>query len=87
MPILYGDNLVARVDMKIVRERSTVVLNGFWQEDWFVADESFYLAFAQGLLSFVSFLNADQVDVSCLQRDMRLQLTAFLRSKGVGIAA
>ena len=78
MPILYKDRLVARIDMKLERDTKTVVLNGFWYEDWFVADSPFYQALAEGLLSFTRFLKAEQVHTQSLQNDVRMQIEAHL---------
>ncbi|MEM7031658.1 MAG: crosslink repair DNA glycosylase YcaQ family protein [Chloroflexota bacterium] len=57
MPILYGDQLVARIDAKCERQTKTLQVNGFWLEDWFAPDQAFALALAKGLLRFMHFLD------------------------------
>jgi len=66
LPVLYGDRLVARMDAKLDRQLHTLLINGFWLEDWFEPDGVFAQAFARGLSSLVAFLEAEQVDTTVL---------------------
>jgi uncharacterized protein YcaQ len=62
LPVLYGDQLVARIDLKLDRQSKTLIINGFWLEEWFRPDDAFALAFAKGLDNFANFLGAKQVN-------------------------
>lgn len=66
MPVLYGDQLVARIDFKLDRQAKTLVINGFWLEEWFAPDDAFALAFARGLLNFATFLGVKQINTAVL---------------------
>ena len=68
LPILYGDNLVARLDPKLERKTGTLVINGFWLEDDAPADDpAFADALGKGLARFAAFVGARQVDVTAIQ--------------------
>jgi uncharacterized protein YcaQ len=64
IPILYGDRLVARLDPKLDRKASTLVINGFWLEDPLIAeDEGFVQAFGRCLARFTGFVEARRLDL------------------------
>jgi len=68
LPILYGDDLVARLDPKLDRTTMTLEIKGFWHEDDApVKDVQFADAFAKGLIRFAKFVNAKKVDVSVIK--------------------
>src|SRR5207248_1030717 len=51
LPILYGDRLVARLDPKLDRTTSTLVINGFWLEEYAPVEcPGFAAALARGLV-------------------------------------
>lgn len=58
LPVLYGDQLVARMDVKLERPLRTLHVNGFWLEDWFKPDAAFNAALTKGLRRFMTFLGA-----------------------------
>lgn len=62
LPILYGDQLVGRVDMKLDRPNQLLRVNGFWLEPWFAPDEAFALALANGLARMMKFLGASHLN-------------------------
>lgn len=66
LPILYGDRLVGRADMRHDRPSSTLVINGLWLEEWFAADKPFTAALRRGLARFQDFLGALQSDLSAV---------------------
>ena len=68
LPILYEDNLAARIDLKLERKTGTLQVKGFWLEDEAsAADAEFADAFGKGLARFARFVRASEVDVSLLQ--------------------
>ncbi len=83
LPILYGDDLVARLDPKLDRTTMTLEIKGFWQEeDAPVKDADFAHAFAKGLLRFAKFVNAKKVDVSTIQpAKLRKQIETTLKAE------
>ncbi len=63
LPILWGDAIVGRIDLKLDRPRSTLVVNGRWFEDEATGrDDAFGEAFERGLDRFARFVGATQVD-------------------------
>lgn len=77
MPILWGDQLVGRIDPKMDRASGTLVINGVWFEDAaLVKDEAFVAALAAGVTSLMAFLGAKRVDATAVaNRTMRARLT------------
>jgi len=68
LPILYGDDLVARLDPKLDRTTMTLEIKGFWDEDDApVKDAAFADALAKGLVRFAKFVEAKKVDVSAIK--------------------
>lgn len=64
LPILYGDDLVARLDPKLNRKTNTLHILGFWSEpDAPIKDPAFAEALGRGLLRFKEFVGAKKVDV------------------------
>jgi uncharacterized protein YcaQ len=68
LPILYGDDLVARLDPKLDRTTMTLEIKGFWHEDDApVKDADFANALAKGLARFADFLEAKRISLSTIQ--------------------
>jgi len=68
LPILYGDDLVARLDPKLDRTTMTLEIRGFWHEgDAPVKDPAFADALAKGLIRFAKFVEAKKVDVRAIK--------------------
>ncbi|HSF30520.1 MAG TPA: crosslink repair DNA glycosylase YcaQ family protein [Candidatus Tectomicrobia bacterium] len=62
LPILYGDQLVARLDPKLDRATETLVIKGFWFEDERLGnDPDFVEALARSLTRLATFLRARHV--------------------------
>ncbi len=76
LPILYGDDLVARLDPKLDRRTGTLHILGFWLEDDAPKDELFANALANGLTRFAKMAGASRVDVSAVQP---AKLRAYLK--------
>ncbi len=77
LPILYGDDLVARLDPKLDRKTGTLHILGFWLEDDAPKDEAFANALARGLIRFATMIHAKKVDVSGVKP---LKLRAYLKA-------
>ena len=66
LPILYGDTLVARADLKLEREGRTLVVKGFWLEDHVAIDDAFVTALARAFQRFMRFVGADELDCAAI---------------------
>jgi len=81
LPVLWGDQLVARFDSKLDRTTNTFVLLGFWLEDEALGkDEAFAEALAAGLRRFVAFLGANKLDAQAIGEPL-LRRRASLTTK------
>ena len=81
LPILWGDQLVARFDSKFDATTKTFLVLGFWLEDENLGkDEGFAEALAHGFARFTTFLGADQLDVQAIDEPLlRNRITAFVK--------
>jgi uncharacterized protein YcaQ len=80
LPILFGDQIVARLDARLDRKNKTLVVNGIWLEEWFMPDDEFGAAFSLGMTSFLNFLSADKCDLSGVESaGLREQVKKWLR--------
>ena len=81
LPVLYGDDLVARFDPKLDRTTMTLEIKGFWHEDDApVKDVDFVNALAKGLIRFAKFLGAERVDLSAIKPvGLRKKIQQILR--------
>ena len=73
MPVLWGDQLVARIDARTERSTATLVVNGLWLEDEALArDDAFALAMQRGMTRLCSFLEAGAIDARAVsERKLR----------------
>lgn len=78
LPILYGDDLVARLDPKLDRKTKTLHILGFWLEDDAPKDEAFANALANGLKRFAGMIGAEKIDLSGIKP---LKLRLYLKTK------
>ncbi len=67
LPILYGDDLVARLDPKLDRTTNTLQILGFWLEDDAPKDPAFADALANGLRRFAGMIGAKKFDLTGIQ--------------------
>jgi uncharacterized protein len=71
LPVLWGDQLVARFDSKLQRATNTFVIQGFWLEDKSLGkNEAFAEALALGFKRFVAFLGAGKLDVKAIREPL-----------------
>ena len=77
LPILWGEQLVARFDSKLDRAANTFVILGLWLEDEALGeDEAFAEALARGFARFVTFLGARHVDARAIREPLLRQRVA-----------
>jgi uncharacterized protein YcaQ len=85
LPVLFGDQLVARMDAKYFHDRKSFCINGLWTEPWFSPGDSFSLAFAKGLLRLVMFLGAQNLEATNLLASLHRQVSVLLPGHGISI--
>ncbi len=80
LPVLYGDDLVARIDLRLERITATLQVKGFWLENEEIAlAANFADAFGKGLARFAGFVKARQVDISVIQPErLRNHIQKFI---------
>ncbi len=67
LPILWGDALVARIDLKLDRTANTLVICGFWLEQATTGkDEAFAEALALGIARLMKFVGATKLDAKAI---------------------
>lgn len=85
LPILWGDQLVARFDSKFDRTTNTFVVLGFWLENAQLGtDEPFAEALASGFLRFARFLGATDLDARAIGEPL---LNKCVNGRGASLAA
>jgi uncharacterized protein YcaQ len=68
LPILYGDQLVARLDPRFERASGTLVVKGFWLDDrGLERDGDFADALARGLGRLAELVKAAHVDAAAIE--------------------
>ncbi len=82
LPILYGDDLVARLDLKLDRTAMVLKIKGFWHEDEApVKDAEFANALAKGLIRFTKFVEAKKIMTNAIRpTGLRKQVETILRA-------
>jgi len=80
LPILYGDDLVARLDPKLDRQSMALQINGFWlEEDAPLNDPAFADALGKGLARFANFVDAKRVDIEAIApKKLRKHIQKFI---------
>jgi hypothetical protein len=74
LPVLWGDQFVARFDSKLDRATNTFVILGLWLEDKALGkDEAFAEALARGFARFVTFLGATKMDAKAIRERLLRQ--------------
>jgi uncharacterized protein len=71
LPVLWGDQLVARFDSKLDRATNTFIILGFWLENKSLGkDEAFAEALSGGFDRFMAFLGASRLDAEVIQEPL-----------------
>jgi uncharacterized protein len=79
IPILYGDQPVARFDSKLDRTTNTFIILNMWLEDEHLGkDEIFAEALAKGFARFMTFLGAKKLEVSAIREPLLRYRLFFL---------
>jgi len=83
LPILYGDDLVARLDPKLDRKTMTLEIKGFWLEgEAPVHEVEFAEALAKGLARFMRFVEAKKIRLDAIQPErLRKHIEKALRTE------
>lgn len=82
LPILYGDDLVARLDPKLDRKTKTLHILGFWLEADAPTDEAFANALGRGIARFARLVGAQKVTARSIHPPkLRQQVQKFLASE------
>jgi hypothetical protein len=61
-PILYGDQLVGRLDPKLERKEQKLIVRGLWYEDGFKPDELYQNEFEKTLEDFARFNGVEKIE-------------------------
>jgi uncharacterized protein len=63
LPMLFGDRLVGRIELRLERRAAALHVLGLWFEDWFdpLAGPGFVAAFAEALRAHAAFGDAKRV--------------------------
>jgi uncharacterized protein YcaQ len=84
LPILWGDQLVARFDSKFDRTTNTYVILGLWLEDDTLGqNEAFAEALARGFARFVTFLGARALDAAAIREPLLRQRIVTLTTSEI----
>jgi uncharacterized protein YcaQ len=76
MPILFGDALVGRIDLRTDRTRGALVVNGLWFEDGVApVDDGLPAALSSELARLMAFLGTSDLDTSALSPGLAGLLT------------
>ncbi len=71
LPVLWGDQLVARFDSQLDRTTNTFVILRLWLEDKALGkDEAFAEALARGFARFITFLGASKLDATAIREPL-----------------
>ena len=83
LPILYGDDLVARMDPKHDRATNTLQILGFWLEDDAPRDADFVNALANGLTRFAGMIGATKINLHGVKpAKLKSELKTLLKRLG-----
>jgi uncharacterized protein YcaQ len=84
LPILWGDRLVARIDLRLDRQTCTLVVCGFWPEETTTGQNArFAAALLKGIERLMQFLGVERLDAQKLEpARLRTRLQAVKPRRG-----
>ncbi|MBC8462971.1 winged helix DNA-binding domain-containing protein, partial [Candidatus Bathyarchaeota archaeon] len=62
LPILYGDQLVARIEPKMDRQKKKLIIRGYWTEQRFKETEEYREKRDRNLEDFAAFHGAEKIE-------------------------
>ncbi|MBT4321550.1 winged helix-turn-helix domain-containing protein [Candidatus Bathyarchaeota archaeon] len=62
LPVLYGDQLVARIEPKMDRKEKKLIIRGYWTEPGFNETEEYTEKLERNLSTFAAFHKADEIE-------------------------
>ncbi|MGE5248738.1 MAG: DNA glycosylase AlkZ-like family protein [Bacteroidota bacterium] len=84
LPVLYGDDLVARLDPKLDRKTGTLHVLGFWLEEDTIPDQAFAAALGRGLTTLAHMAGAQKVALGTIKpAALRREVRKILASDGL----
>ena len=72
LPVLFGDQIIARCEPKLFREGAPFTIDKWWWEESVQIDETLLEACRQGIINFASYLEADKIEVSTIFDDYNI---------------
>ena len=87
LPVLWGDQLVARFDARMDRSTATLVVNGLWlEDDAFAKDDAFAVAMQRGMARLRRFLDAGAIDAQAVTpRSLRSAVQVVAKDQHVSV--
>jgi len=61
LPVLYGDNFIARFDSKFDRKLKILNIENWWWEDNISPDEEMFTSISENFRSFMNYLGAEKI--------------------------
>jgi uncharacterized protein YcaQ len=61
LPVLYGDNFIARFDSKFDRKTNILNIENWWWEDNILPDEEMFTSIADNFRSFMNYLGTEKI--------------------------
>jgi uncharacterized protein len=79
-PILFGNNMVGRLDPKADRKNKTLILKNLWFEPDFIDYDNFLPVFTEELKQFAKFNNCSQINIEkCGEKKILTKIRSELK--------
>ena len=81
LPVLYGNQFVARFDPKADRKTGVFTIKKLWFETAFIADKDFYQNFSKKLKQFASFCGCEKILIEkCVPTHHKKELLRMIKT-------